>query len=292
MRVSAGAERVAWVARVERAAGAARGEPVAERETGALRTVLLTVAYDGRPFAGFVVQQGAPTVAGALLEALRHLDPDVDRLRAVSRTDAGVHARAQRAAFDTTCDFPMRAWVMGTARHLPESVAVRAAALAPRAYDPRAHTLHKRYRYLLLCDRARDPLWAGRAWRIEPVDAGRMAEEALAALGEHDFAAFASAQDERKSTVRRIVSVGVTPVADRVVAIDVAGDGFLHRMVRILVGTVVDVARGRLAPGAVARALGSRDRRDAGITAPPDGLYLEEVTLCDEPLAERWPPLA
>ena len=255
-------------------------------------TVLLTVAYDGRPYSGYAAQPGVPTVAGALLEALRQLDPSIERLRAVSRTDAGVHARDQRVAFDSARELPMRAWVLAVTRHLPESVTVRAAALVPRGYDPRAHVLHKRYRYLLDGGVVRDPLMAGRVWRVEGIDTTeattRMQGELDAAVGKHDFAAFASARDTRPNTERTIMRANVAPLGEHV-AIDITGDGFLHNMVRILVGTAVDVARNRLEPGAVARALSSRDRRDAGITAPPDGLYLEEVTLDSDSFEARWP---
>jgi tRNA pseudouridine38-40 synthase len=256
-------------------------------------TVLLTVAYDGRPYSGYAAQPGVPTVAGVLLDALHELDPSIDRLRAVSRTDAGVHARDQRVAFDTARELPMRAWVLAVTRHLPESVTVRGAALVPRGYDPRAHVRHKRYRYLLDGGVVRDPLMAGRVWRVEGIDtaesAARMQSELDAALGRHDFAAFASARDTRPNTERTIIAATAARMDEQRVAIDITGDGFLHNMVRILVGTAVDVARNRLEPGAVARALTSRDRRDAGITAPPDGLYLEEVLLDSEAFEDRWP---
>jgi tRNA pseudouridine38-40 synthase len=253
-----------------------------------MNTVLLTVAYDGRPYAGFVEQKEVTTVAGVLLHALRQIDPTIARLRAVSRTDAGVHARAQRVAFDTERSLPMRGWVLGVTKHLPETVAVRRAALAPPGYDPRQHALCKRYRYLLHTEPVNDPLLAGRVWRVEDIDHAVVQRELDAAVGTHDFAGFCSAQDERENTVRTILCAEVMP-AQSFVIVDVVGTGFLHRMVRILVGTVVDVARRRLEPGAVARTLRSGDRRDAGITAPPDGLYLEEVTLDDEPSSDCWP---
>jgi tRNA pseudouridine38-40 synthase len=289
----------AWAgaeAQVDRPVAApARREPAAPAvEVGVdATTVLLTVAYDGRPYSGFAMQPGVPTVAGALLDALRELDPSIDRLRAVSRTDAGVHARDQRVAFDTARELPMRAWVLAVTRHLPESVTVRGAALVPRGYDPRAHVLHKRYRYLLDGGLVRDPLMVGRVWRVEGIDApeaaGRMQHELDASVGTHDFAAFASARDTRPNTERTIIAANVTAIGEQRVAVDISGDGFLHNMVRILVGTAVDVARDRLEPGAVARALSSRDRRDGGITAPPDGLYLESVTLDSEAFEDRWP---
>jgi tRNA pseudouridine38-40 synthase len=112
-------------------------------------------------------------------------------------------------------------------------------------------------------------------------------------VGTHDFAAFRASSDARSSTVRtlRAVAVTVDPGDARLVRVDVEGDAFLHNMVRILVGTLADVARGHREPGAITRALASLDRRDAGITAPGEGLYLEEVLLADEG-TDPWPPLS
>ena len=256
--------------------------------------VLLTVAYDGGPFAGFVVQPGQRTVAGELLGAVRTLDPAVRELRGASRTDAGVHAHGQRVAFDTAKTIPPRGWVLALTRHLPKEIAVRRAAFVAEGFTPRFVSLGKRYRYLLLRDPVRDPFLEGRVWRApgiagdEPLALAQ--REAALAVGTHDFRAFRSADDPRTNTVRtlRAVTVSVDPSDPRVVRVDVEGDAFMHNMVRILVGTLVDVARGTLPPGAITRALASGDRRDAGITAPGLGLYLEEVFLPDEG-SDGWP---
>jgi tRNA pseudouridine38-40 synthase len=256
--------------------------------------VLLTVAYDGRPFAGFAPQPAQRTIAGELLGALQALDPSIRELRGASRTDAGVHARGQRVAFDPTLSMPMRGWVLATARHLPQEIAVRRAAVVAEGFTPRFQSLGKHYRYLLLRDAVRDPFLDGRAWKLEGLrDPGALAlleREAQDCDGTHDFAAFRSSGDARVNTVRtlRAVRVSEDPADARLLRVDVEGDAFLHNMVRILVGTLVDVARGRLEPGAIRRALLSRRRADAGITAPPDGLYLEHITLRDEG-SEAWP---
>jgi tRNA pseudouridine38-40 synthase len=250
--------------------------------------ILLTVAYDGRGFAGFAPQPSQRTIAGELLGALRALDPTIREVRGASRTDAGVHARDQRVAFDPTASIPPRGWVLGATRHLPPEIAVRRAALVPAGFTPRFRGVAKTYRYLIVRDLVRDPFLEGRAWRVEgliPDGAVAIArEEAARAIGTHDFAAFRSSSDERERTVRTLHAVDVLENAaePRLLSITVRGDAFMHNMVRILVGTIVDVARGRLAPGAIARAIASRDRRDAGITAPPDGLCLDRVELEDE----------
>ena len=259
-----------------------------------MRGVLLTVAYDGGPFAGFAIQPEQRTIAGELLGALRAVDPRVRELRGASRTDAGVHARGQRVAFDTEASIPPRGWALALSRHLPQEIAVRRAAYVAEGFSPRFGNLGKRYRYSILRDPLRDPFLDGRVWRAPGIDSegalARAAREAESALGTHDFAAFRSAADEREKTVRTLRSLTVTadPGDPRLVRVDVEGDAFLHNMVRILVGTLYDVARGHRPEGTIAKALGSRDRRDAGITAPAEGLCLEEVLLEDEG-TEGWP---
>lgn len=269
--------------------------PLADGGTDAEHGVLLTVAYDGGPFAGFAPQPNQRTVAGELLGALRAVDPAVREIRGASRTDAGVHAHGQRVAFDTTSDIPPRGWVLAVTRHLPREIAVRRASFVAAGFSPRFASRGKRYRYLVLREPVRDPFLEGRAWRSPSFEGSgavsRAQREASFALGTHDFAAFRSSADERTNTVRTVRAIEVTEDRSdaRLLHVEIEGDGFLHNMVRILVGTLADVARGRLGEGAIARALASRDRRDAGITAPGEGLYLEHVILDDEGTA-AWPP--
>ncbi len=258
------------------------------------RGILLTVAYDGGPFAGFAPQPGQRTIAGELLGALRAVDPAVREIRGSSRTDAGVHAYGQRVAFDTSMDIPPKGWVLAVTRHLPDEIAVRRAAVVAPGFSPRFTSRGKRYRYLILRDPVRDPFLEGRVWRspsfADDEAVARARREARAALGTHDFAAFRSSADARTNTVRTVRAIELVEDARdaRLLRVELEGDAFLHNMVRILVGTFADVARGRLPEGAVTRALASRDRRDAGITAPGEGLYLVEVLLDDEGTA-AWP---
>ncbi|MCA9624819.1 MAG: tRNA pseudouridine(38-40) synthase TruA, partial [Myxococcales bacterium] len=182
----------------------------------------------------------------------------------------------------------------GLNRHLPGSIAVRFAARVPFGFHPRFEARGKRYRYLLLCDPVRDPLFDQRAWRLHDLTPdgclAALNHELAAAVGRHDFSAFASARDRREHRDRHLTEACASrlPGTD-LVAIDIAGDHFLHNMVRILVGTAVDVARRRRPAGTLARALASKDRRNAGMTAPPEGLYLEALSLSHEG-EDRWPP--
>ncbi|MBN4059103.1 hypothetical protein JYT22_00455 [Endomicrobium sp. AH-315-J14] len=221
------------------------------------------------------------------------IDPEVARLRVASRTDSGVHAKGQLAAFDTTHSMPPKAWAFALRPFLPATVAVRGAAWIPPAFEPRFVTIEKCYRYTILCDIAPDPRWAARAWRIEDIDDSgvqRMTKELESARGQHDFAAFRSARDAREHTERKLRALRVSRSLEdpRLLVLEVIGDHFMHRMVRILVGTAVDVGRGRLEPGAIVWALELKECSDAGVTAPPDGLCLEWVKL-SAPMLEAWP---
>ena len=255
--------------------------------------VLLQVAYRGTSFAGFAIQKEARTIEGELRGAIAALDPSASTTRGVSRTDAGVHAEAQRVAFDTTVPIPARGWVLALNKHLPEEIAVRNARLVEAGYNPRFASAWKRYRYRLLLDKVRDPALWDRTWRVGwDMALDRASSECQALLGTHDFAAFRSAGDERDNTVRdiRALRVEKDPHDPRLLSVVVEGSAFLYNMVRIVVGTLVDVARGHLPPGATARALASKDRRDLGQTAPPEGLCLEHVELVlPQGVGEPWP---
>jgi len=262
--------------------------------------VLVEVAYDGTAFSGWASQRDARTVEETLRTAIHAVDPKAEGPRGTSRTDAGVHAEQQVAAFDATiASIPPRGWVLTLNQHLPEDVAVRAARHVPVGFAPRFMSKQKRYRYDLLFDKVRDPLLSQRTWRIGyDMDMARMEREARAIVGKHDFVAFRSAGDERTDTVRTIHSVSVEPSSStksgdsRRWSITIEGSAFLYNMVRILVGTLVDVSRGHLEEGAIKRALAKKDRSLAGQTAPAHGLTLAAIDLAlpSEGVSERWPP--
>ena len=254
--------------------------------------VLVQVAYDGTGFSGWATQKDARTVEDTLRGAILALDPRAEGPRGTSRTDAGVHAEGQLAAFDAHIAMPPRGWVLTLNQHLPEDVAVRSAQIVPIGFSPRFASKKKRYRYDLLFDKVRDPLLCNRAWRIGyDMDMDRMEREARAIVGTHDFAAFRSAGDERDVTVRTIYGVELARHDQRRWSITIEGTAFLYNMVRILVGTLVDVGRGHLEEGTIARAIAGKDRALAGQTAPPHGLTLASIDLeLPEGTGERWPP--
>ena len=264
-----------------------RGVPVTRVTEG----VLLTVAYDGRPFAGWALQENARTVQGELWGAVRALDPRASPLRGTSRTDAGVHARGQLVAFDSERSIPPRGWVLGLAPHLPEEISVVRAARVPQAFDPRRVARSKVYRYAVLESPVRDPFLVGRVWRVsERLNHLDMAAAAAHLVGRHDFQAFRSAADERTDTVRQLFRVEIARARndERILEIVVEGDRFMYRMVRVIAGTLVDIGRGRRDADATLRALETKARADLGVTAPPDGLTLDSIDIGDA-FVDAWP---
>lgn len=255
--------------------------------------VLLTLSYDGAPFCGYVKQKNGRTVAGELEGAIATVDPKASTTRGVSRTDAGVHARGQLVAFDSTKDIDPRGWVLALNRELPREIAVVRAARTPARFEPRRCVRSKTYVYRILESRTRDPLVDQFAWRIPyRLNHSLMADAAAQIEGEHDFRAFRGSADAREETVRHIFRITLTPAAEdsRITELTVMGNKFLYNMIRIIAGTLVDIGRGHLPPDAVTRALHSGLRKDLGITAPPEGLVLREIQLTEATEAP-WPPL-
>lgn len=251
-----------------------------------MATVRLVVGYDGTGFSGFQRQRGVPTVQESIEDAVATMTGARAVVRGAGRTDAGVHARGQIVAFRTDAVIPEKGWRLGLNSKLPASVAVRDARIAQEDFDPRRASAGKRYRYLLLLAPDRDPLLRDRAWHLwGEVDVAAMRREAEGLVGTHDFAAFRAADCERETTVRTLFEVKVTPGhegREDLVSVEVTGTAFLKNMVRVIVGTLADVGRGRLPEGTVRARLADRDRTRSGMTAPPQGLYLDEVFLRPE----------
>ena len=241
----------------------------------------MTVAYDGSDFHGWQ-KQTAPggelrTVCGVLEATLIRVLRQPIRLWGASRTDAGVHARGQVAAFDATPRIPLERMGRAINSRLPEDIDVLEVAEAEADFDPIQHAVCKQYRYRIF-NTARRPLELRRyVWHCwDELDTAAMADAAGRLVGTHDFAGFAQAHHGRSSTVRTIFDCHVETALPEV-HIVVVGDGFLYNMVRIIAGTLAEVGRGRLGPEAVDAALSSGDRRQAGPTLPPQGLWLEWI---------------
>jgi len=242
-----------------------------------VRHIRLVVEYDGTTLCGWQRQANGPTVQGHLEEALARLLVHEVAVVGASRTDAGVHARGQVASFRTERAIPLHGIRRGLNSLLPPMIAIREATEVTDDFHPRFSATGKHYRYTILARPERSPRWRDRAWHVaEPLDLAAMQAGAEHLLGEHDFAAFRAAGCTARTTRRRIDDITIERDGE-LLAVDVRGNAFLRNMVRIVVGTLVEVGLGRRDPVQVGEILASLDRTKAGITAPAHGLELVEV---------------
>lgn len=251
--------------------------------------VRLTIAYDGAEFAGWARQPGQRTIQGTVEAAIEAMNGAAVDLRGASRTDAGVHALGQVAAFDAARDIPPFGWVHGLNSELPDDLAIVDAAECREGYNPRFDTRAKTYRYVVLRGRVRDPIARGGSWyvgqrqRTRGLDLDAMRDAAARMIGTHDFQALRAADDDREMTVRTISRIELVEGwagDERLLAIEVEGNAFMRNMVRIIAGTLVAAGRGTLDPARVSAMLTATGRReDAGPTAPAHGLTLVSIEL-------------
>jgi tRNA pseudouridine38-40 synthase len=242
-----------------------------------MRHIRLVVQYDGTDYAGFQVQPDCPTVQGVLQEALSKLLNETVGLKGASRTDAGVHALGQVVTFTTENAIPLSRIVSALNALLPREVAATDAAEVSPEFHPRFGARRKEYVYRLLNRELPSPFLGRTAWHVPvPLDVAAMQAAAEPLVGEHDFAAFCAAGSATKTTVRELDELSVAQ-QDELIEMRLVGNGFLYMMVRIIVGTLVEAGLGRMAPDEVGRILASRDRTQAGPTAPPQGLTLVRI---------------
>ncbi|MDE2356919.1 MAG: tRNA pseudouridine(38-40) synthase TruA [Alphaproteobacteria bacterium] len=250
----------------------------------------LVLEYDGGPFAGFQAQAGQPTVQGALEAAILAFSGEAVRIQAAGRTDAGVHALGQVVHVDLAREASPRTVQRALNAHLsPAPVAVREAALADPAFHARFDALSRRYLYRILNREAPPALERGRVWPFRgPLDVAAMAKAASRLLGQHDFTTFRDAHCQARSPVKTLDRAEVTREGEEVRLIFEARS-FLHRQVRSMTGSLVEVGRGRWSVTDFVSALEACDRTACGPVAPAQGLYLASV---DYPAAAAPPNLA
>jgi tRNA pseudouridine38-40 synthase len=243
-----------------------------------LRTVKLTLAYDGSRFRGWQRQAQGPTLQEALESALAKLCGHKVAVQASGRTDAGVHARGQVASFLTCGLRSLEEIVRGGNALLPSSMAILKAEEAEPGFSARFSCKGKTYAYDFLATEVRDPLLAGRSWFVGPNLDWEAVEAALPLLlGERDFASFQSSGGDVKTTVRTITEASLTEPEERLLRLTITGSGFLRHMVRTIAGTLWLVGRHKLTPGDFEAVIASKDRSKAGPVAPPQGLRLERA---------------
>ncbi len=251
----------------------------------------LALAYDGTDYFGWQVQPDRATIQGELAGGIERVTGERVLPQGSGRTDAGVHARGQVASFALEAPIPAPNLQRALNRTLPESIRVLSAETAAPGFHARHSARAKTYEYRIFRGEVCPP-WEGRfAWAFNwPLNVGAMKAAAKLVEGEYDFTSFAARdpdlaarmgpdeEDEtgRRGNVRTIFASEWKDVGD-LLLYRVRGDGFLHHMVRNLVGTFVDAGRGRMAPGMMVRILEQRSRAAAGATAPARGLFLDSV---------------
>lgn len=246
-----------------------------------MRTIKLTLAYDGAAYAGWQVQSGKNSIQQVVETAIAKITGEPIRVTASGRTDAGVHALGQVVAFRTESRLAPAVLLRALNAELPRDIAVLDASEAPNGFHATLSAKRKRYRYVLHDAPVRDVFRRGTAWHCpRGLDAEAMHRAAQSLLGTHDFSSFQTQGSPRKTPVRTIYDISVRRgfAGDpHLVAVEIEADGFLYNMVRAIVGSLVRVGLHARSESWIAEVLAARDRRAAGPTAPPHGLFLVEV---------------
>jgi tRNA pseudouridine38-40 synthase len=242
-----------------------------------MRTLKLVLEYDGFDYHGWQVQDQVVTIQGVLEAALGKILKEPIRIHGAGRTDARVHALGQVVSFRCPADIPTTALQRALNACLPRDVVVHEVQEVPADFHARFSALGKVYAYRILNRPLRAPLRLRYAWHIPPVlDVPSMARAGTCLQGTHDFASFQAVGSEVRTTKRTLTELTVGRADDEIV-ITCTANGFLRHMVRNIVGTLVEVGRGSRPPADLKRILDGCDRRLAGPTAPPQGLYLVQV---------------
>jgi len=243
-----------------------------------MRNIRLTLEYDGTCYHGWQRQKNALTIQEVVETALAKLTGEAVKLLGSGRTDAGVHAWAQVANFHTSSHIPLKAFHAGLNSLLPRDIAVLEAAAAPPDFHARKSARAKTYEYRILNRKEPSPLNRRYAWVVQdPLDLEAMAQAAAVLPGEHDFATFRASGGSPGHAVRQVLAAAWHPEGEGRLRFSITANGFLRGMVRSLVGTMVEIGRGKRPPEDLAALLAQADRRLAGPTAPAQGLFLVEV---------------
>jgi tRNA pseudouridine38-40 synthase len=243
-----------------------------------LRNIRLIIEYEGTNYQGWQIQPGGATVQGVIEEKLALLTGAKVHLACSGRTDAGVHAVAQVAHFRTGSLIELPSLQKALNSLLPPDIAIQDVEEAEEDFHARKSAKSKVYEYRILNQSVRRVFGRLYAWHIpQKLDLVEMKKAAQTLIGEHDFAAFRSVGTPTRTTVRRVIQAEWKKNREGLLRFEIEGTGFLKQMVRAIVGTLVEVGRGKISAGDIAVILESKDRRKAGPTAPAHGLFLKKV---------------
>lgn len=242
-----------------------------------MRNLLLTLRYNGTAYHGWQIQPNGDTVQQKLCDAFRNISGNNENIIGCSRTDAGVHANMFCANVRTECTVSAEKIPDALNFYLPQDIAVYDCRDVDYDFHARYDCKGKEYVYLIYNGRYRNPFYENKAMFYPfTIDERVMDSEAKEFIGKHDFSAFCSAGSDVQDKVREIFDCSVTRNGD-LIEFKISGNGFLYNMVRIIVGTLLDIQRGKIETGKIPSIIESSNRELAGVTAPPEGLYLNKV---------------
>lgn len=242
-----------------------------------MKRIKLIVSYDGTGYCGWQVQPNGITVEEILNKALQKLTGEDIHVIGASRTDSGVHAFGNVAVFDTETTIPAERIAAALNQRLPEDIVIRSSEEVPLDFHPRYCDCSKTYEYRILNAKIPVPTMRHTHYFVSyDLNVEDMRRAASYLVGEHDFLSFCNVRTDVENTVRTIYSLDIEKQGEEMI-VRITGNGFLYNMVRIIVGTLVRVGRGFYAPEKVKEILEAKDRKAAGVTAPPQGLYLVEI---------------
>jgi tRNA pseudouridine38-40 synthase len=252
-------------------------------------TFKATIAYDGTDFVGWQRQANGVSIQGVIESALADLDGRAVAVAGAGRTDAGVHALGQVASFSLERAIDARIVQRAVNARLPATIRVVAAEEVPPVFHARFGARSKTYRYRLINADVCTPFERAYVWQVPgALDLDAMAQAAGQLVGRHDFAAFQAGGGDTRSTVRDVIVSRIDADSERagaLISYEIEGTGFLRHMVRTIVGSLVEIGRGRRDVEWLTCALASKDRAQAGPTAPAAGLFLVRVDYAGSPLA-------
>ncbi|MBS7176117.1 tRNA pseudouridine synthase A [uncultured Ruminococcus sp.] len=248
-----------------------------------MRNLLFEIAYQGTRYHGYQVQENALSVAQVLQDAIEAVTGSRDDITGCSRTDTGVHANSFYFNMKTESRIPEDRFPIALNHALPPDIAVKRCQEVPMEFHARYHCLRKEYLYRIWNSEIRSPFLDGLVSEYKyPLDLPCLQKATQDFVGTYDFRAFCAAGGKEMETVRTIYEASICREEDDMVCFRVSGDGFLYHMVRIMVGTLLEINEGKIPPDSIREIIEQRDRTLAGRTAKPQGLYLNRVEYGDE----------
>ncbi len=243
-----------------------------------LRSYLICISYDGTEFCGYQIQDNGRTVGGVMLKALQRVFGTVSNMAGCSRTDSGVHALNYFISFKADSNMNPETVVKAVNANLPDDVAVKSCREVPEDFHARYSVVSKEYEYRMYTSDVRSPFLRNHALFLRyPLDVKLLNEAAKSFVGTHDFRSFMASGSKITDTVRTVYKAEVSEKENGLVTFNISADGFLYNMVRIAVGTLLEVQQGKIKPDEIIKIIAAKDRSMAGFTAPPQGLYLKEI---------------